>query len=203
MTSPIRLKAMREAIIEGNVKKVELLLRAGVPADGESDCDTPFIEHAASTGQTEVFKLLCREGADLGTKGLLSTAVDGDGGRRSPALDIVMTILDEVEVPTDELDAALRFACVGGAQQVIEALVERGADVNGRDDDLSSFPLLNAVANDHVDLVEYLLNKGADPLRHHVQELDDEGTPVVIGSLLEFARTRADERIVALLEAAT
>jgi ankyrin repeat protein len=59
--------------------------------------------------------------------------------------------------------SALHFAARQGAMDTARAIVEAGADVNGRTaGDLTS-PMLIAMVNGHFDLALYLLDKGADP----------------------------------------
>ena len=200
MTSPIRITAMRNAVISGNVKKVALLLKSGVSADGKSDYNTSFIEHAATAAQTEVFKLLVQNGAELNTPGLLSTAIDGDGGRRQISTDIVMMILDGSDVPHDELNEALRLACNIGNKQIVKKLIELGADVNGYDKVIFTFPLVNAVSGKHVETVKLLIEAGADPKKHSVVKFDEEGNAQTVGTLLDYAETCGGPEILALLK---
>jgi len=58
---------------------------------------------------------------------------------------------------------ALHFAARQGASDVVQALVEGGADVNQASAGDRTSPMLIAAINGHYDLVTYLLGKGADP----------------------------------------
>jgi ankyrin repeat protein len=192
---------MSKAIAAGDVKKVSLLLKAGVPADGQELDGTSFIALAAMRGQTEVFMLLAREGADLATPELLSWSVDGNGGRSSVSNEIVFYLLENIpDLSADELDETLRFACVSGIPEVVDALLRKGANPNGYDGELLSFPLLNAVQQGHEQVVAMLFGAGADPNRFMVKQLDDLGNVNNVSTLLELATTLGNPKIVELLQ---
>ena len=55
----------------------------------------------------------------------------------------------------------LHYACENGNMQLVEALVDRGADVNARDE-IQSTPLHEASFNGHTDVALYLVGLGAD-----------------------------------------
>ena len=160
MVSPFRMKAMNDAIIDGDIAKVRLLLKAGVPASGETD-GFPFLCLAAMLVKEDIFALLLASGAAVTTPRLLDWAVDGGGGRLKPSLAIVQRILREVPHDRDALTAALRFACVSGNVNIVRLLLQMGADPNGRDEVYNS-PLSNAIRQGHADVVNVLLEEGAD-----------------------------------------
>ena len=56
----------------------------------------------------------------------------------------------------------LTLAVRGGFDEAVEALVEKGADVNGRNRDDGSTALMWAANNGHRSIVEYLVENGAD-----------------------------------------
>ena len=59
--------------------------------------------------------------------------------------------------------SALHFAARQGAADVVQALVEGGADVNQASAGDHTTPMLIAAVNGQYDLVKYFLGKGADP----------------------------------------
>jgi ankyrin repeat protein len=155
------MKAMNDAIIDGNIAKVRLLLKAGVPASGETD-GFPFLCLAAMLVKEDIFTLLLANGAAATTPRLLDWAVDGGGGRLEPSLAIVQRILKDVPHDREALTAALRFACVSGNVDVVRLLLQMGADPNGRDELHNACPLSNAIRRGHADVVNVLLDEGAD-----------------------------------------
>jgi ankyrin repeat protein len=165
--------AMRNAIMDGDIGKVRVLLKAGVPAAGEVD-GFPYVWLAASLCREEIFDLLLGNGALITTPKLLEWAVDGGGGRLRPSTAIVQRILIEVSHEKDTLNRCLRFASVSGSADVVRLLIQRGADPNGLDDRDNSFPLAHAVRYGHVEIVRVLLDAGANPTQP-VWDEDDVG----------------------------
>jgi ankyrin repeat protein len=164
---------MRDAIIDADIAKVRLLLKAGVPASGEID-GFPFLCLAAMLVKEEIFTLLLDHGASLATPRLLDWAVDGGGGRLKPSIKIVGRILREIPHETSAVTAALRFACVSGNVDVVRLLLEQGADPNSRDEQHNDCPLSNAIRQGHAQVVDLLLEAGADATRPFLEE-DDLG----------------------------
>lgn len=64
MTSPDRLAAAREAVIAGNLAKLRLLLKSGVPADAPLP-GSSMLRLAARFGHGEVFDALVAAGARI------------------------------------------------------------------------------------------------------------------------------------------
>jgi ankyrin repeat protein len=169
MVSPFRMTAMCDAIKDGDVAKVRLLLKAGVPAAGETD-NFPFLYLAAMLCKEDIFTLLLDSGASVQTPRLLDWAVDGGGGRLKPSLAIVQRILREVPHDKAALTSALRFACVSGNVDVVRLLLSRGADPNGHDEEMNACPLSNAIRHGHAEVVDVLLEAGADATRPVCEE---------------------------------
>ncbi|KAH6849839.1 ankyrin repeat-containing domain protein [Chaetomium sp. MPI-CAGE-AT-0009] len=72
-----------------------------------------------------------------------------------------MAISTSEYLTQDDLDAALHQAVERGAKGVVELLLDRGADVNGKDGQLQQ-PILRAVQRRDEDLVRLLVQRGAD-----------------------------------------
>ncbi|MCJ1392980.1 hypothetical protein MMC18_005852 [Xylographa bjoerkii] len=106
----------------------------------------------------------------------------------------VRRLLDEDEVQaTSECKgkSALHWAADNGFQDIAELLLDRGADIDGRDS--SKMTALHwACFENHPEMVQYLLQLGADH-----DTVDQWGD-----SPLEDARGRYQNQVVALLEAA-
>lgn len=162
MASPDRMRAMHDAIIDGNLAKVRLLLKAGAPADGVLD-KMPFVTLAAMLVKEDVFELLVASGASLSTPELLEYSVDGGGGRLRPSLAIVRRVLEGAAHDPATINRTLRFACVSGSPQVVQLLLAQGADPNERDPQSGESPLDNAVEHGRQEVVEVLLAAGAKP----------------------------------------
>ena len=72
----------------------------------------------------------------------------------------------------------LDYACAQGQFDVVQLLVKAGAEVNKNHPSGHVFPLWLAASGEHADIVEYLLDHGADPV---VQD-EDSGTALYVAS---------------------
>lgn len=182
--SPDWLHAMKLAIIDGNIKKVRLLLKAGVPPTADVNGFT-FLQLAAALANEEIFYLLVEAGADTSHSELLTTAADGNsrGGPTSPR--IVQDLLSTHHYDQVTLDDALRYSCITGNLDIIRMLVEAGSNPNSVNH-LGAFPLRNAVQEGHLEAVQYLIGVGASPTANTIVEETDEET-VLTMTLVEFA----------------
>merc|ERR1719181_1717343 len=90
-------------------------------------------------------------------------------------VDIVKLLLDanaEADTKNAEGGSALQFAAGGGNFEGVKLLVEAGADVNSQDTVHGTTVLMLACAAAVPEVVEYLLEKGADirPLDQHGED---------------------------------
>ena len=78
-------------------------------------------------------------------------------------IDVVQASLEGEDMTTQAGDcvAALMRAAMIGHTHAVRALLERGADVNGRDEN-GRTPLMEAAFGGHVDTLELLLLRNAD-----------------------------------------
>ena len=180
------------AAVNGSAPMIELLLKAGVDANG------PVLSHgetalmmAARTGKPDAVKVLLSHGADIharenlrGTDALMWAAEQGHA-------DIVELLL-EIGADVDAQSRIIRpirrnglgfarpspdgkpngdpmggltpllFADREGSIETVRVLVAAGANVNKASVDGSS-PLLVAVQNGHYEIARFLLDHGADP----------------------------------------
>ncbi|KAI0544207.1 ankyrin repeat-containing domain protein [Xylaria curta] len=125
-----------EAVIQGHLSVVELLLERGVNVDSMI-CGWPLLGHAATRGHETMVRLLLDRGAEVD---LRSTR------------------------PSHEGETALMFAASRGHESVVRLLLERGANINlrGEDGSFEETALYNAVYSGHESIIRLLLAKGAD-----------------------------------------
>jgi len=141
-------------------------------------------------------------------------------------VDDVRKILDAAPEMVNAVDAhpfwggrpqPLHLAIEGGRREMFDLLVERGADVNGRNEEYDHWsPLMLAIQRNRIEMRDALLRRGArvglvealmlaDDAR--VDELLPDGLPAVVpngGSILAFAKTtHAIDRLLELGASAT
>ena len=87
------------------------------------------------------------------------------------------------------LDEMLSLACRQGNQDIVELLLESGANVNHRNK-AGNTPLLEACSQSHIDSACMLLDRGADI---------DTPTETTLDSALMWACTLENKRVVDLL----
>ncbi len=165
MVSPDRILAMQQAIMERNLKKVRLLLKSGVPANQvyNPSLGWSFGNLAARTGDFEVFCCLIDAGADINFKSergssMLHEAVCS----KHASLDIVNKILADSTCDKPDLDETLRFAPEFGNLQIVERLLQSGANPKSTDE-RGETALMQAVIFDQPAIALRLLQAGADP----------------------------------------
>ena len=121
-----------DAVWRGQPERVDELLASGMSANMLDVGGTPLLVTAAEKGHTRVLKILLAHGADPNVRGV-------HPGRETP----------------------LHLSASNFDIESIRALLERGADVNARDD-FGRTPLLLAAAATDRDTVKYLIDHGAD-----------------------------------------
>lgn len=164
-----------KAASKGDVKAVELFIKAQIGIDDPNSQGNSALVMATNKGHVEVVKALLAGGADPYLKSSAGTSsfVDAVRLNREP---IVKLFVDHLKATPQGLSGA-KFAGLAAAKQgftpIMAMLVDGGLDVNTTDNFGYSL-LVTAVKSGHKNTVEYLLEKGAD-----VNQPDKEGnTPL-------------------------
>ena len=154
---------------QGNPAVLDLLLKAGAnpndPNNFVNSGETPLM-HAARSAKVDAIKSLVRAGADVNAKekwsgqtALMWAAAQGD----SAMVTELLKLGADLHAKSNEGTTPFMFAVRKGDLRSVQAMLAAGADVNEkRSGDLAT-PLLVAIINGHADLVDLLLDKGADP----------------------------------------
>ncbi|OIV89168.1 hypothetical protein TanjilG_25689 [Lupinus angustifolius] len=93
------------------------------------------------------------------------------------ALDNLTGSIDE---PVEDGDTALHLTCLYGHLECVQLLLERGANLEAKDDD-GAIPLHDACAGGFTEIVQLLFNRanGAERIKRMLESVDSEGdTPL-------------------------
>ncbi len=159
-------RSLRLAATKGDTKKVTLLLEAGADVNRQSDITntTPLME-AAENDHTEIVKLLLAAGAHVNLQGKLKMTPliwAAENGH----IEIVKLLLAagaHVNHQGMFKMTALLEAIERGHVQIAKLLINHGADLNFKGGIFRETPLLSAHRYDQREIVDALLEKGADP----------------------------------------
>ena len=154
---------------QGNPNVLELLLKAGAkpndPVNFVNGGETPLMS-AARSASVDAVKALARAGADVNAKetwsgqtALMWAAAEGDSAMASTLLELGA----DLRARSNGGTTAFQFAVRKGDMPTVQAMLAAGADVNDKRPGDFATPLLVAIINGHEDLVDLLLDKGADP----------------------------------------
>jgi ankyrin repeat protein len=154
---------------QGSAPVLNLLLEAGVnpndPMHVVNSGETPLM-HAARSSKVDAVEALVRAGANVNAKetwngqtALMWAAAEGD----SAMVSALLKMSADLRARSNGGTTPFMFAVRKGDKRTVQAMLAAGADVNEkRPGDLAT-PLLVAIINGHEDLVDLLLDKGADP----------------------------------------
>lgn len=170
---------------------------------------------------------LCAAGICLALSLLLATSAvaqddPGDALRRAASAGDVAKVKELLAAGVDVNAAnsyggtALAFACDKGRAEVVNLLLEHGADVNAKDRFYGATPLTWAVEKGHVEIVRALLAKGAEGETQALTFAAAGGQAGVVKLILERGKVGSEglsealvaaskeeqKEVVALLEAA-
>ncbi len=139
----------------GHLEIVEYLLQN----DADNNRGMP-LQQAASHGNLDVVKALVEAGADL-------NAIDEDGGTAlswaaDPGRFEVIKYLVEHGADVNAGKNALATACENGHLDIARYLIDAGAGIEAGLGEHDMTPLVAAAINDHRDVVDLLLERGAD-----------------------------------------
>ena len=101
----------------------------------------------------------------------------------------------KIDAINGKIGPALVSASYGGHKEIVQFLLDNGANINIRDEK-GTTPLMNAVIGEKTEIVKILLERGADPNLYVVNE-KGEKTEV---TAMTFAKMKEKKEIIDLLE---
>ncbi|MCE9506697.1 MAG: ankyrin repeat domain-containing protein [Alphaproteobacteria bacterium] len=161
---------LHRACEKGRARTVEVLLNAGANCNETTENGSTPLLIAVVRGHTEVVKVLLQFQAALET-------------------------MNEHFVKTDaKKRTAFQLAVDRGQAELIEAMIEKGADVNRKDAEQKT-PLLCAIENGNLDLARLLVKAGADLNK----PCDTYGTPLVYACAADTLDDKVRAEMIDLL----
>jgi ankyrin repeat protein len=100
----------------------------------------------------------------------------------------------DLDAKNGKIGPALTSAAYGGHGELVKLLLEKGANINVRDEN-GLTPLMNAAIAGQAEVVRILLERNADP---NVAIADKDGNLTI--TALSFAKVRRHTEIIGLLE---
>lgn len=173
----------------GDVKIIELLLRAGASANISNTNGTTALMLASGSGKISAINLLLEHGADVNARDVTNgqTALMFAAAlNRDKSIKVLVEHGADLDVLTkvsyvqkgrraavdDELDeravqmggnAAIHFAAREGAFEAVRALVNAGANIEKVSGNDNTPPITQALITGNLDIANFLLESGADP----------------------------------------
>ena len=154
---------------QGSTAVIDLLLKAGVnpndPINFVNSGETPVML-ASRSSKVDAVTTLVRAGGDVNAKetwsgqtALMWAAAQGDSLMVSALLEMGADLHARSNAGT----TPFLFGVRKGDMRTVQAMLAAGADVNEKRSGDFATPLLVAIINGNEDLVDLLLDKGADP----------------------------------------
>lgn len=164
-------RAAHAATESANYAVISFLVEEGVDLDAQDDLGHTVLHNAAERGDAEAIELLIAGGADMEVRSFRAEEVFG----RSPSFN-------SNETPFDA--TPLCFAVRATGEQVVDLLLERGADPSPKVP-LSSTPIYRAVSGGNTNIVHRLVDAGSVTTNSPLVHMALERMPMEIPFLLD------------------
>lgn len=157
----VKNTALHFAAEEGHIRIVEFLLEKGINLDAQNLAGQTALHLAVTKGQMEVVELLLTRGADLQDKDFEDNTVLHIAAYQghTPIVKLLLSRIlqnnpELVDSENEDGHTALYRAIIKGHHEVVELLIQAGADLKGK--------LGLAARQGHSSIIDLLIQKGAD-----------------------------------------
>ena len=140
----------------GQKQIVELLINRGAKVNAKDNSGSTPLDRATQGSHTAIAELLRAQGANTGTIHVVA---------RNGYLAGVQAYLDagvDINARDENGSTPLHWAALEGHKDIVELLINRGAEVNATSEIGGWTPLHMAASKNHIQVVSFLIKKGAD-----------------------------------------
>lgn len=139
---------------------VQRLIQAGVDINNDT-FGTPLL-YASQKGNIDILDFLLAEGADINhmSDGQLTALMMACVNGKTDAVDILLQAGADVNIIDEEGYSALGVVCSTGKIEIVDKLLVYGAIIDIYDSDFP--PLISAVYHENINIVDRLIQMGAD-----------------------------------------
>ena len=153
-----------------NLKAMRLLLESGVNIDTIlGEFNSTALTNAAYLNLKTVVKFLIQKGADVNLPGggnkmtpLMLACSNGKAKGSEIAMMLIEAGANVNYIRNSDKMTALKFAMKRAKPEVIQALIDKGADIDGPEGSKQT-ALMTAARYDNVEALKILIKSGADP----------------------------------------
>jgi len=138
------VRAIQEAVINGQLERVRLLLDKGTPTNTRYyDGDYALLDIAAIRYNTEIMKLLIERGADLNAASRTGLTVLHHAAKKinTPAVKLLLDSGMDVNIADNNGYTPLHYAARDSEVDTVALLLEHGADTYAKTTDFGEIPL--------------------------------------------------------------
>ena len=166
----MKSRTLHYAASAGDIATMRRLLSEGATVDAIVDGQTA-VHAAVRAGRTnsreDVVEFLAQAGANIDAldqnrcTALMNACLNGKVRGSKMALKLIELGADVKYVRQSDMASAIRFAVTRATPEVLNALIDHGAPVDGpRNSEIT--PLMKAAVEDNLDAVKVLVDRGAD-----------------------------------------
>ena len=154
--------ALQIAVCKGFVDICEILIECGADIDQCNVEDNSLLNMATWRGHFDIALLLVKKGCELNQTNVHGSTALSSAIYKGHADIAAMLIKQEncgIDKPNQRGQTPLNFCCYIGNKEIAHHLISAEADINMPDRQRHT-PLITATENDHVELVEMLIDAG-------------------------------------------